>query len=957
MATLLLVLAAGPASGGATSPGITQRVSVSGGGAQANGGSNWPSLSADGRFAAFSSTASNLVAGDTNGQSDVFVRDRQTGATERVSVASDGSQANLESYSSAISADGRFVAFQSFATNLVVGDTNGTPDVFVHDRTTGTTERVDLTGAGAQTSGIAGSGDAFAISGDGRFVAFSTAASDVVAGDTNAVRDIFVRDRQLATTERVSVGAGAAQANGASSWPAISRDGRFVAFQSDAQNLVPGLNGVTQTFMRDRQSATTELVSAGAGGVPGNGASAFWPALSADGRFVAFVSSASNLVAGDTNGVVDAFVLDRTDDSMERASVDDGGTEGNNLSDEVGISGDGRFVAFTSFASNLVPADGNATRDAFLRDRQQATTERISVDSSGGESNDASFEVSVSDDGNVVAFLSRASNLVPGDTNGVDDIFTRTRGSGRPGNDDFESPQPLEGRYDFTYGDNTGATKQAGEPAHAGNAGGASIWYVWTAPSSGRVTFSTCDSDFDTLLAVYTGATLGALAEVASNDDACGTRSKVTFVAAAGTSYRVAVDGSGGVTGTVALDWRLAPPNDPFAAAELVSGDTGYVEGDNIGATIEPGEPAHAGTGGSSTWYRWTAPSSGPATFDTCDSDFDTVLAVYTGTTVAGLAPVVSDDDGCAGYESRVSFIAAAGTEYRIAVDGYLGEQGFVALSWDRTPVAPRILSSPAISGTLRDGETLQATTGQWAGTVPLSFSYVWARCDLTGNSCFEIPGAQAATYRLTAADVGRKLRVFVRATNLAGTAEANSAATAVVQALAPSNTEAPAVVGTARVGETLTAETGIWNGSQPIGYAYQWQTCNASGSDCHDIANEVSETLLLRGSHVGSTIRMVITATNVGGSAIAASVVTAPVRAASPPKQCVVPGVKGMTLARARAVIARAACKVGRVSKAYSRRVARGRVISQTPRPKLVRPAGTRVNLVISRGAKPKTR
>src|SRR5437773_6921896 len=193
----------------------TERVRVASGGTEGNDASSGFALSADGRFVAFQSDATNLVAGDTNGATDVFVHDRQTGMTERVSVASDGTQANNVSSYPALSADGRFVAFQSDATNLVAGDTTGATDVFVHDRQTGTTERVSVaSGGGTQGTGNSGGFFAFpALSADGRLVAFQSDATNLVAGDTNGATDLFGHDRQAGTTERVSVPSGGRQGN------------------------------------------------------------------------------------------------------------------------------------------------------------------------------------------------------------------------------------------------------------------------------------------------------------------------------------------------------------------------------------------------------------------------------------------------------------------------------------------------------------------------------------------------------------------------------------------------------------------------------------------------------------------------------------------------------------------------------------------------------------------------
>src|SRR5207249_4731469 len=218
--------------------------------------------------------------------------DAQT--TERVSVASGGTEGNGASLSSALSADGRFVAFVSAATDLVAADTNGVSDVFVHDRQTGATERVSVASGGAQGNGSSGLiGFAFppALSADGRFIAFVSLATSLVAGDTNGATDVFVRDRQTGMTARVSVASDGTQANNVSSYPALSADGRFLAFQSHATNLVVGdTNGKTDVFVHDRQTGTTERVSvASGGGTQGTGNSGgffAFPALSADGRLV-----------------------------------------------------------------------------------------------------------------------------------------------------------------------------------------------------------------------------------------------------------------------------------------------------------------------------------------------------------------------------------------------------------------------------------------------------------------------------------------------------------------------------------------------------------------------------------------------------------------------------------------------------------------------------------------------
>ena len=401
---------AGPAA--PARAGTTERVSVGVGGAQANGVSQAPSLSADGRYVAFDSLATNLVGGDTNGASDVFVRDRATGKIERVSVGPGGTQANGDSGLGRISADGRFVVFASNAPNLVPDDANGLGDVFVRDRQLGTTERVSLRPDGREFDSFT---MAAAISADGRAVAFS------------AEGQIFVRDRGAGTTTLASVADDGTPANDGCLQPAISADGRYVGFASFATNLAPGAGGnFAGVFVRDRRAGTTTLASVGLHGAPADSAS-WWPSLSADGRHIAFASLARNLVAGDTNNRADVFVRDLPAGATRRVSVRTGGGQVGAESNFPAISADGRAVAFTSKAARLVPGDTNRQPDVFVRDVAAGTTERVSVSSGGAQADAPSSFPAISADGRVVGFSSAATGLVPGDTNGTEDAFVRVR--------------------------------------------------------------------------------------------------------------------------------------------------------------------------------------------------------------------------------------------------------------------------------------------------------------------------------------------------------------------------------------------------------------------------------------------------------------------------------------------------------------------------------------------------
>jgi Tol biopolymer transport system component len=341
------------------------RVSVDSAGNLGNSGSYNPSISADGRFVAFTSNASNIVPGDTNNTYDIFVRDTLTNTTTRLSVDSAGNQADRNSDGASISADGRFVAFLSNASNLVPGDTNSSYDIFVRDTLTNTTTRVSVDSAGNQADNDS---NFPSISADGRFVAFTSNASNIVPGDTNISFDIFVRDTLTNTTTRVSLDSAGNQGDSLSFAPSISADGRFVAFTSNASNLVPGdthkYNGI---FVRDTLTNTTTRLSVDSAGNPANGFS-YNPSISADGRFVAFTSNASNIVPGDTNNSFDIFVRDTLTNTTTRVSVDSAGNQGNSYSSSPSISADGRFVAFNSFSSNIVPGDTNNSFDIFVAD-------------------------------------------------------------------------------------------------------------------------------------------------------------------------------------------------------------------------------------------------------------------------------------------------------------------------------------------------------------------------------------------------------------------------------------------------------------------------------------------------------------------------------------------------------------------------------------------------------------
>lgn len=417
----------------------TERVSLDATAHEADAASYTPSLSADGRWVAFASDATNLVRGDTNRQRDVFVRDTRSGATKRVSVSSEGAQARESSFNPSISADGRWVVFDSYTDNLVPGDRNRRGDVFLHDTKNGRTSRISLRPDGKEAHGNSGFA---AISGDGRHVAFESSAPDMRPEAANQ-SDVYVWNRETGAIEWISQGiAGAGSGN--SGGPAISHDGRHVAFTSAAADLVAAdTNQRDDIFVRDRELQSTRRASINTLGGESNHESDA-AAISHDGRYVAFESMAYSLTAPDPfpesvpkmlnplhrnstdrNSAVDVFRHDMLTGQTEMVSVSDAGVQGLRESYAPTMSGDGRFIAFVSYADNLVSADRNEQRDVFIRDLTSGKTSRISIGDLGLEGAGLSYAPAISADGTRTAFASDAENLVNGDSNHEGDIFVR----------------------------------------------------------------------------------------------------------------------------------------------------------------------------------------------------------------------------------------------------------------------------------------------------------------------------------------------------------------------------------------------------------------------------------------------------------------------------------------------------------------------------------------------------
>lgn len=407
----------GPAAGRVT------LVSRAPNGRWGNGRSFQPALSADGRWVAFVSAATNLVNGDTEGTLDVFLIDRNNNAVQRVSQTPAGLGGNGDSSSPSVSADGRFVAFVSLAGNLVSNDLNGVEDIFLWDRNSRQIELISVRSDGRGSAN--GLSEVPIVNRDGSVVAFASDATDVVAQDGNQVRDVFVRDRSRRVTERVSVASDGSEGADWSDAPTLSADGRTVAFHSGASNLVPGdANQKWDIFIRSRSTGTTEILG---GALAGDGDS-IYPLLSADGNWVAFSSAATSFGGGPTAGSFALFLYDRTSKQMIRTRPS---TPENRPQTDVyafGISGDGRFVSLTTDDPGMGPGGELGFYRSYLFDRLRGTHEPVAISDAGYVADDSSYYAPISPDGRWVAFVSNAHGLVPGDGNAEGDVFLLDRG-------------------------------------------------------------------------------------------------------------------------------------------------------------------------------------------------------------------------------------------------------------------------------------------------------------------------------------------------------------------------------------------------------------------------------------------------------------------------------------------------------------------------------------------------
>lgn len=448
--------------------GFTKRASVNSLGELANYGSRETEISADGRFVAFRSGASNLD-GQASGQQDVYVHDLLLHRTERVSLTETGDFADGWSDLPKISGDGRFVAFVSYASNLVPGDLNGARDVYLRDRLLETTLHVSLSSTGEQSNNDSWPAS---ISGDGRYVLFSTRSAKMHP-DGNTRSHFYLRDTVNEITTRTTETTLGVAANQDCKHGFLSAGTDWVVFSTISTNLGGGGgNARDDIYLRDLSSGVTEWISqTPSGGEPDGHCRR--PSISADGRWIAFMSNATNLVAGDTNGAMDIFLHDRSTGTTQRINRRYDGSESLGPCDFPRISADGNTIVFQSSDSMLVPGDTNGTNDVFFYDRLTDTISNANVGSQGVDGDRAANEPVVSGDGNRVAFQSGSTNLIGGSREFSGQLYVHTRAPLTP------DPMQLHGPTEAAVGDEVTFYWANGAPL-------ASEWFTYSLSNAGR---------------------------------------------------------------------------------------------------------------------------------------------------------------------------------------------------------------------------------------------------------------------------------------------------------------------------------------------------------------------------------------------------------------------------------------------------------------------------------------
>ncbi len=548
---------------------------------------------------------------DSNGVSDIYFNGSYSPTFSSTSGGFCGTAGNGGSHSPAIAWDGTKVAFDSTATNFGPVDSNGKRDIYMKTVSSGAFVKASF-----GTGGVATNNDSFtpSVSNGGAFVAYASTATNLVFGDTNGVQDIFVANMGASTVQRVSISNFGAQADGPSSAPSISGDGRYIAFVSSATNLVTADNdGVADIFVRDRVSNTTTCVSRGPGGVNADGAS-FNPAISADGRYVAFSSDATNLVGGDSNGVRDVFLFDRFTSTISRLSTSTGLVQANGASDFPSISADGQRIVFSSVATNLVVGDTNGRSDVFLYTITPAPVN----DTCAG-----------------------AVAIGLGDTVGT------------------------------TVGALADGVSSCGLSATSPD-----VYYTFTPTRSAFIRFETIAGDYDTALSVHTACPATLVNQIACDDDSgIGSLSLISSqFLSAGVPVTVRVTGFSGDSGNFTLRLsEVAPPND-LCATPVVLTLNNPIIGTNTAAGNETSATCQTNSS-HDVYYKFTPACTAAYTFATT-GPLDTVVSVHTACPANANNAIGCDDDSGPGFSSLLTVNLTGNTPYWIRVAGFSSNQG-----------------------------------------------------------------------------------------------------------------------------------------------------------------------------------------------------------------------------------------------------------------------------------------
>ena len=663
-------------------------------------------ISANGNFVAFTSNANNLPSsGPVNHPRMVMVKNLTTGALSWQSMRGDSESPPLSNPIAMSGVTGNMCvgnsgrAYWENSNDNSVGqdpcpDNNFFSDIYFNGSYSPT-----FSSTSGGFCGNAGNGASYApaISWDGTKVAFSSEASNFGPADTNNSRDIYVKTTGTGAIAKVSFSSAGGGTNGPCQTPALNADGTVIAYASTASNIVANdNNGISDVFVAHTGGANvvTERISVSTLGIEGN-AQSFSPSISADGRYVVFASIANNLVSGDTNNTTDIFLRDRVSGVTRRISVATGGGQSNGVSLSPVISGDSRYIAYSSDASNLVTGDNNGVRDVYLFDRNNNVTTRISVTSAMGQSNGISDSPSISADGLRIVFESAATNMVAGDTNAAGDVFMY-RITPPPANDSCGAAVPIA--LGLTPGTTLGAAAD-GNSICGTSAASADVYYTFTPARSAYVKFEVESGDYDAAISLHTGCPATIANQIACDDDSGA--GNLPLIAGrlvlAGVPVTVRVTGFNGASGDFGLRLSEVAPVNDLCSAAIVLPVNSLVQTTNVGAGNE-GVATCQSNSAADVYFSFTPTCSGTFTIDTF-GQLDTVVSVHSACPATAANSIGCDDDGGPGFLSSLTLSLSGGTTYLVRAAGFSTFQdGFGILIRDLTTTNDECLNAKPIS-------------------------------------------------------------------------------------------------------------------------------------------------------------------------------------------------------------------------------------------------------------------